>query len=240
MAADAAGPELAPRDELVIKVMVALRVPGVDVHDVIQAHRRYVVQLMQQWTRLKEDEGRFDLNFALVVDAELYRLDSVVRWLDAADGRLKRAALEPPPRRPRPCRPTRRSRSDTMSFLELHDVWKTYGEGPAEVHALSGVDLAVDGGELVAVMGASESGRSTLLTAFAPGPLVGGAARCQLARQLGRSPLGASGIGRCAAGSTVSRPALGRLSTWPAGEARHTRGRHPSTTKGVTDGAAAT
>ncbi len=85
-----------PRDELVIKIMVALKVPGVDVHDVIQAHRRYLVQLMQQWTRLKEDEGRFDLNFALVVDAELYRLDSVVRWLDAADGRLKRAALEPP------------------------------------------------------------------------------------------------------------------------------------------------
>ena len=66
--------------------------PGVDVHEVIQAHRRYLVQLMQQWTRLKEDEARFDLSFALVVDAELYRLDSVVRWLDAADGRLKRAA----------------------------------------------------------------------------------------------------------------------------------------------------
>jgi hypothetical protein len=31
-----------------------------------------------------------------VVDAELFRLDSVVQWLDAADGRLKRAALDPP------------------------------------------------------------------------------------------------------------------------------------------------
>ena len=50
---------------------------------------------MQQWTRLKEDEADFDLTFALVVDAELFRLDSVVRWLDTADGRLKRAALEP-------------------------------------------------------------------------------------------------------------------------------------------------
>jgi DNA-binding PadR family transcriptional regulator len=83
-----------PRDELVIKVLVAVRLPGVDVHDVIQVHRRYLVQLMQQWTRLKEDEAEFDLNFALVVDAELFRLDALVRWLDAADGRLKRAAAD--------------------------------------------------------------------------------------------------------------------------------------------------
>jgi DNA-binding PadR family transcriptional regulator len=83
-----------PRDELVMKVLVALRVPGVNVHDVIQAHRRYLVELMQQWTRLKEDEADFDLGLALVVDAELFRLDSVIRWLDAADGRLKRAAAD--------------------------------------------------------------------------------------------------------------------------------------------------
>jgi len=76
-------------------VLSALRVPGVSVHDVIQVHRRYLVELMQQWTRLKEDETDFDLTFALVVDAELFRLDSVVRWLDTADGRLKRAASEP-------------------------------------------------------------------------------------------------------------------------------------------------
>ena len=93
-------PDLAspPRDELVMKVLVALRVPGTDVQEVIQVHRRYLVQLMQQWTRIKEDEGEFDLGLALVVDAELFRLDAVIRWLDAADGRLKRAAAEP--RRP--------------------------------------------------------------------------------------------------------------------------------------------
>ncbi|HEY7430985.1 MAG TPA: PadR family transcriptional regulator [Streptosporangiaceae bacterium] len=85
-----------PRDELVMKVLVALRVPGTDVPEVIQAHRRYLVELMQQWTRIKEDEAEFDLGLALIVDAELYRLDSVIRWLDAADGRLKRAAVAPP------------------------------------------------------------------------------------------------------------------------------------------------
>jgi DNA-binding PadR family transcriptional regulator len=84
-----------PRDELVIKVLVASRLPGADVHGLIQVHRRHLVQLMQEWTRLKEDEAEFDLALALAVDAELYRLDSVIRWLDSADGRLKRAASEP-------------------------------------------------------------------------------------------------------------------------------------------------
>ena len=86
-----------PRDELVIKVLVALQLPGVDVHEVIQSHRRYLVELMQEWTRLKEYAADRDLSFALAVDAELYRLDSVVRWLDAADGRIRRSGLEPPP-----------------------------------------------------------------------------------------------------------------------------------------------
>src|SRR5258708_22184935 len=84
-----------PRDELVMKVLVAARVPGTDAHEVIGAHRLYLVELMQQWTRLKEGEARDDLGLALVVDAELFRLDAVTRWLDAADTRLKRAAAEP-------------------------------------------------------------------------------------------------------------------------------------------------
>ena len=51
-----------------------------------------------------------------------------------------------------------------MTFLELHQVSKSYGEGPTEVHALRGIDLSVDRGGLVAVMGPSGSGKSTLLT----------------------------------------------------------------------------
>jgi DNA-binding PadR family transcriptional regulator len=81
-----------PRDELVIKILVALRVPGTDVPEVIQAHRRYLVQLMQQWTRIKEAAAESDIALALAVDAELFRLDSVIRWLDSADGRIRRAA----------------------------------------------------------------------------------------------------------------------------------------------------
>jgi len=83
-----------PRDELVMKILVAAGLPDVDVHDVVQTHRRYLVELMQEWTRLKEYAADRDLSFTLVVDAELYRLESVVRWLDAAEGRIKRAAFD--------------------------------------------------------------------------------------------------------------------------------------------------
>jgi DNA-binding PadR family transcriptional regulator len=86
-----------PRDELVMKVLIALRVPGASVRDVIQAHRRYLVELMQQWTRIKEDAAEDDLSTQLAVDAELFRLDSVVRWLDAAEARVRRAAHEHKP-----------------------------------------------------------------------------------------------------------------------------------------------
>jgi putative ABC transport system ATP-binding protein len=49
-------------------------------------------------------------------------------------------------------------------MLELRQVSKTYGEGAAAVTALRGVDLRVEVGELVAVMGPSGSGKSSLLT----------------------------------------------------------------------------
>jgi len=105
-------PDLAspPRDELVMKILVALRVPGTDLAEIIQVHRRHLVELMQRWTRIKETEvfgSGFDMGLALVVDAELFRLDSVIRWLDSADGRIKRAAADPP--RAQPARETGRT-----------------------------------------------------------------------------------------------------------------------------------
>jgi DNA-binding PadR family transcriptional regulator len=84
-------PELVPppRDELVIKVLVALEVPGTDVHEILQVHRRHVIEVMQRYTRIKAAVGEHDVALALVADAELFRLEGIVRWLDAADVRLK-------------------------------------------------------------------------------------------------------------------------------------------------------
>ena len=54
--------------------------------------------------------------------------------------------------------------SNQHPLLALRDVSKTYGQGAAQVRALSGANLDVRSGELVAIMGPSGSGKSTMLT----------------------------------------------------------------------------
>jgi DNA-binding PadR family transcriptional regulator len=78
-----------PRDELVIKVLIAMGVPGVDVVELIQAHRRRLVEMMQSFTRLKEDARADEVGFLIVADAEIYRIDGGIRWLDSTEARLR-------------------------------------------------------------------------------------------------------------------------------------------------------
>ena len=86
-----------PRDELVIKVLVALQVAGSDIHEILQVHRRHAIEVMQRYTQIKAAAAVDDVALALVADAELFRLEAIVRWLDAADVRLKRRPSSPPP-----------------------------------------------------------------------------------------------------------------------------------------------
>jgi DNA-binding PadR family transcriptional regulator len=78
-----------PRDELVIKVLVALQIPGIDIHELLQVHRRHVIETMQRYTQVKAAAAEDDTALTLVADAELFRLEAIARWLDAADVRLK-------------------------------------------------------------------------------------------------------------------------------------------------------
>jgi DNA-binding PadR family transcriptional regulator len=85
-----------PRDELLIKVLVAVHVADVDIHEVIQTNRRHLIEQMQRYTAVKAAASENDVALALAADAELFRLEGAVRWLDSADVRLRQHPLTMP------------------------------------------------------------------------------------------------------------------------------------------------
>jgi putative ABC transport system ATP-binding protein len=49
------------------------------------------------------------------------------------------------------------------ALIEMHGIWRTYVMGDNLVHALSGVDLTIEKGASIAIMGTSGSGKSTMM-----------------------------------------------------------------------------
>jgi DNA-binding PadR family transcriptional regulator len=91
-----------PRDELAIKLALAVTVPGVDVGRVIQQQRSATMSALQDYTRLKRS-GRAaqpvetaDLAWSLVLDSLVFAAEAEIRWLDHCEARVRRAAMSRP------------------------------------------------------------------------------------------------------------------------------------------------
>ncbi|MFF8599342.1 PadR family transcriptional regulator [Streptomyces sp. NPDC015232] len=88
------------RDELAIKLAMAVGAPGVDIRDVIQSQRRHTVKAMQDYTRLKAQaitaverggaQERDDVAWLLVLEQLIFQTEAEARWLDHCEARLIR------------------------------------------------------------------------------------------------------------------------------------------------------
>ncbi|MCQ6552181.1 PadR family transcriptional regulator [Streptomyces sp. C10-9-1] len=99
-----------PRDELAIKLAMAVGTPGVDIRAVIQSQRHHTVKAMQDYTRLKAQalaaiEGggsseRDDIAWLLVLEQLIFQTEAEARWLDHCEMRLIRLSAAAGPAAP--------------------------------------------------------------------------------------------------------------------------------------------
>jgi DNA-binding PadR family transcriptional regulator len=79
-----------PRDELAIKLAMAVTVPGVDVRAVVQRQRTATMAALQEYTRLKAAAPQTDLAWELVLESLIFAAEAELRWLDHCEARLAR------------------------------------------------------------------------------------------------------------------------------------------------------
>jgi DNA-binding PadR family transcriptional regulator len=77
-----------PRDELAIKLALALTTPGIDVRAVVQTQRTATMRTLQQYTRLKADDS--ELPWRLVLESLIFQAEAELRWLDHCESALVR------------------------------------------------------------------------------------------------------------------------------------------------------
>jgi len=94
-----------PRDELAIKLAMAVTTPGVDVRQVVQTQRTASLRALQDLTRLKAgapavpaDQG--EAAWQLVLESMIFQTEAEVRWLDHCESYVARARSSPAPPAP--------------------------------------------------------------------------------------------------------------------------------------------
>ena len=91
------GGETRPRDELAIKLAMALTTPGVDAHRVIQTQRTATLRSLQDLTRLKARADEVaDAAWLLVLESMIFKAEAEVRWLDHCEVRIASTPLPAP------------------------------------------------------------------------------------------------------------------------------------------------
>ena len=86
--------EAPARDELTIKVLLAVAAGDIDVTALLQRQRRASVEQLQAYTRRKaKADPRQDVAFLILLDALIFRTEAEIRWLDACDARIHSLAL---------------------------------------------------------------------------------------------------------------------------------------------------
>jgi len=93
--------EARPRDELAIKLALALAVPGVDVAAVVQRQRMATMQSLQELTRLKRVSADGGISWLLVIESMIFAAEAEIRWLDHCEAMLSRQH-KPKPGQQRP------------------------------------------------------------------------------------------------------------------------------------------
>ena len=87
-----------PRDELSIKMALAITTPGVDIPALVQTQRTATMRALQEYTRLKtRDPEPVDLAWRLVLDAMIFQAEAELRWLDHCEASLIRHSRTPAP-----------------------------------------------------------------------------------------------------------------------------------------------
>lgn len=96
--------EVAPREELAIKLALALNSPGVDVRDVIQRQRSETLRALLAITRIKRSIPADDIARRIVVESQITQAEAEARWLDLSESMLlqHRASASRPPDSPTP------------------------------------------------------------------------------------------------------------------------------------------
>lgn len=109
------------RDELAIKLALAVTVPGVDVLAVVQRQRTETMRALHDYTRLRAttlDANGDELAFSLVLDNLVFAAEAEMRWLDHVEARLARAARAHRSREDRqPAAPSRASTDTSATSL---------------------------------------------------------------------------------------------------------------------------